>query len=973
MRVFWFIPLAERFHRRSAWAAAFISDEPMHHPTCLTLKLLLVAVVLTACNKKPSAVPAATAPATHAEAPAAGLPMARQLAAARLEVANACMEKHAQDEALALLVAACQADPTFTAASVLLSKLLAETVWNIPVTAIRHQLPVEQLAFVGPASLWVSLAETAPNGFNTTVLWDTEALKIQSVLFPVRASVTHSLVVAPNPHSIVIRRRSGESDVTLLCNASSLLPICDLGPLPPNLTPQSAVVTSANGLLIAHPGPASASDAQLIWRIRDAATGEVVNASEPRGAEAARPLAAQLDSQRLRVLHADGSLLELPVSPVEPVRYTPAAVPLALSHAQLSPDGSSIFGLVDQGPEQPPCHRIYQIRGSLGDSGPQIEGVTASSIPDRARLPGWVVELPWSGQGSVWSGLLRDHGNPDEPAPIRIQGCDLRFSGTHRVPVHAESPITAVAFGPELAIIGSANGDVVMHRFLPLPSASPAPQVAVPIDFSRLSVLAEILSGVRFNEASSSFLRLSAQQRIALLESLGSLRAAAFIPGLDFSATLAGLKTLTPRQAPASVMQPLWDRLIRADSSAQAWPRLLELARPLADTRWHQDLSEEVARRTTPQQPDRAGDASPWQAQRRLRDAFGRGDGTAIQQEIHAAGSHGPAAATALELAMNGDSAEWIEACLSAANGLPPLLRTLGLSRIAWLQQRRADAISLWPDVFPSFEKTRLIEDWDGWEQADFAPCYQAHVQVLKGELAAYELAEGASAPQRAAVAQHLLDPAARSIIGRRRLAVFSLNTALALADFPEDSAATFQLASLARALGAQPEPCLRAEALSLTRLGDYENAHPRWITLLTEHPVATHLSNDDAEAANTAFENSEADQAIEILATGINHFPNDPSFAMRAGWIALLTGNGARAYQFLLAGLRVGYPADKLENATLLLAVAAAQAGFPEDAATHFQNLLDLAPLWAQAATVDALEWPDELKATLRELSQSQ
>ena len=50
MRYFRFIPLAERFHRRAAWAAALISDEPMHHPSCLSLKLLLVAAVLTACN-----------------------------------------------------------------------------------------------------------------------------------------------------------------------------------------------------------------------------------------------------------------------------------------------------------------------------------------------------------------------------------------------------------------------------------------------------------------------------------------------------------------------------------------------------------------------------------------------------------------------------------------------------------------------------------------------------------------------------------------------------------------------------------------------------------------------------------------------------------------------------------------------------------------------------------------------------------
>ena len=994
MRFSRFSPLPERFHRHVASGAELLRQEPMPHLSrrlplalgaralaCRALVLVSVAITLSACEKNhsataPSTTTAPVAPVADAQAPAPVSPLARQLAAARLEVANMRLENHVQDEALAMLVAACQADPTYGAAITELRKLLAETVWNIPVTAFHHQLPVEQLAFVAPASLWVSLAEAAPDGFNTTVLWNTEALKIDSLLFPARGAATHTLVVAQTPRSIVIQRGSGASAVTLLCAADTLRPIRDIGPLPPNLTPQSVVVSTGNGLLIAHPGPASASDPQLVWRIRDAATGEVVNSSEPRDTAAARPLAAQLDSRRLRVLHADGSLLELPVSPVDPARNCPAAIPLVLTHGQFSPDGTRFFALVDQGPDQPPCHRIYQISEVPGGTGAQVEAAASSNIPDRASLPGWVVDLPWSGQGTVWSGLLRDHGNPDEPSPIRIQGNDMRFAGSHRVPIHGDSPITAAAFGPDLALIGSANGSVVMHRFLPLPTASANPQAAGPIDITRLGVLAEILSGVRFNDTSATFLRLSAQQRFALLENLSAQQAAAVLPGLDFTSTLTGLKTLAPRDAPAAAMLPLWDRLIRADVSAQAWPRLLELARPLADTRWHQDLTEEAARRAEPQpttQVASSADPSPWQAVRHVRDAFERRDGTAILREIQAAGSHGPAAATGLALALDSDSPEWIEACLSTADGLPPLLRTLGLSRIAWLQHRRADAISLWPDDFPSFEQTRLTEDWDGWEQANFAPCYQTHLLVLKRELSAYELTAGASAPERAAVAQRLLDPAARSIIGRRRLAENSLSTALALANFPENSAATFQLASLARALGAQPVPCLRAEALALTRLGDYKNAHPRWVTLLTEHPVNTHLSNDYAEAAYTAFEITEPAQAVEILGTGINHFPNDSGFAMRAGWIALLTNNAPRAYQFLLAGLRAGYPADKRENATLLLAVAAAQAGFPEDAATHFENLIDLAPQWTQDATIEALEWPEELKASLRELVQSQ
>jgi tetratricopeptide (TPR) repeat protein len=222
---------------------------------------------------------------------------------------------------------------------------------------------------------------------------------------------------------------------------------------------------------------------------------------------------------------------------------------------------------------------------------------------------------------------------------------------------------------------------------------------------------------------------------------------------------------------------------------------------------------------------------------------------------------------------------------------------------------------------------------------------------------------------ERAALAARLLDPATRGIIGRRRLADNCLKAALGMSDSLEESQWVFSLAGRARALGAAAVPCLRAEALALTRLKDFAEAHPRWVTLLTEQPVAEHLANDYAEAAYTAFEMGNPDQAVEILGTGVTRFPDDASFALRAGWIALLTANYGRSYQFLLAGLAVGYPDDRKENACLMLTVAASLAGFPEDALTHYANLVEMAPAWEKTETLDALEWPEELKAALLEL----
>ncbi len=937
--------------------------------------VLVFATALGACRKKhpapPGAGPIPAAPA-HAASANHDVLLARQLAAAHLVAAKTCIANHTQDAALVLLVSALKADPSCAEAEALLRQLLTETVWNIPSLVLKHPLPVEHLAFAPPSSLWVSLAETREDGFNTTVLWDTGALKIQSVLFPARGAATRCLVVGPNPHAILVQRGSGPAAVTLLCDANTLRPIRDLGPLPENLTPQAVVASTANGLLIAHPGPASATDKRLVWLIRDAATGELLRSSEPgAGGEAARPLAAQLDFHRLRVLQTDGALVEVPVSPVAPVSTFPSAMPLVLSHAQFFPDGAGFLALLDRGPDCAPLRAFYQISRAPESAGPCIEAATVSNDIDPLATP-WLAGLPWSAQSSVWSGLLRDHGNPQDPSPIRVEVSDLRFCTSARAPLHGEAPLTAAAFGPDRVILGSDNGAVVVHRFLPLPAVI-QPAGAGRIDAAALVPLAEILSGLRFAEVTGTFIQLTARQRLDLLGELPPAHAVSAFPGLDFSGPLTAVKATPPREAPAAALLPLWDRLARSDSSAASWPRLLELARPLGDSRWHQDLTEAAALRAAPRSAGPAGradDPSPWLAQIRMREVFGTGDSAAILNAIDSAGGQGPAAATALALALDAECPQWIDACVKSATGLPPLLKLLGSSRAAWLQSRRAEAISLWPDEFPDYQKVRLTEDWDGWEQEDFAARFEAHLQVIKDALASYEITAEATPAERAAVAARLLDPATRDIIGRRRLTDDCLKAALALAVFPENSGATFELAKRALALGAQAEPCLRAEALALTRLGDYKNAHPCWVTLLAEHPVATHLSGDYAEAAYTAFEIGNPKQALDILTSGIKRFPNDPGYALRAGWIALLTTHSGPAYQFLLAGLRCGYPDDKRENACLLLSVAAAQAGFPEEAAIHYQNLLEIAPVWTQAKTIDALEWPEELKECLRDLA---
>lgn len=353
-----------------------------------------------------------------------------------------------------------------------------------------------------------------------------------------------------------------------------------------------------------------------------------------------------------------------------------------------------------------------------------------------------------------------------------------------------------------------------------------------------------------------------------------------------------------------------------------------------------------------------------------LRTIFDKAEDKAVLGAIKKAGGSGALAATCLELALASNKPHRIRACLAAAEDMPPLLRRLARSRIAWLEDKKAEAIIGWPDEFPSLAEVRKREDWDGWEQANFSHAMEQFRLCMKQELDAIQVPPDASPAQLDELTTRLFDPATLRAVGDKRYAKACLDAAMALSDTPEQSTNTLRLATLARQYGSPPELCLRAEALSFTALGDYEKARERWVRLITEYPVENHLPGDYAEAAYTSFENADPVQAMAILATGMHRFPNDANFALRAGWVSLLTGNAERAYRFLTTGHRIGYPAEKAENALLLLAIAAVQTSAVDDAMMYYDELIRLDEDWRDPNTIETLEWPEELKASLRQLA---
>ena len=830
----------------------------------------------------------------------------QQLAAARIDLAKSRLVSNAADEALALLISALEADPTSEEARDMAAKILANTQWHLPETSIHHPLPIERIDFASPSEMWIGLAGSInqSTALNTMVKWNLAPLKIGSVLFPLAETKTRSLVLSPTRRSALIER----AGVALLCDAQTLKPIRDIGQLPEFVTPPTTVTFSPNGLLLAHPAFVSETNHSLVWKIRDTASGEILRSSEPIPPSHSKPLAAFLDQVKLRVLHADGSLLDIPISPVEPITTTPAETALDLTFAYFSTDGGSALTLKCSDPHSPP-HRFLMPFGS-GDH----QALGQSSLLER---------FPWSRHPGIWSGI----GNDPLLAPIRVENNHVFFTGVDNAPIHTVTDITAIASNGDQIATGESDGALTLHRLLPLPFILQNQPKSAAFDDTSLAAfrdLTHILTGFTYQRSTRTCHSNSTDERIKTFKACNLSALAKVFPTLDFSPLVKQLEDFKLYQVSTESLVPLTRRLDRATE---------KLAHP------------------------------------EIQNAFDQADEKAIQSAITSAGPCGPAAAKALELALASTHTEWIEACLSNAKDLPPLLRKIALSRIAWLQDRKADAISGWPEAFPDLTQVRLREDWDGWESADFSQVLENLRLCVSEELDALVVSEVSTPKKRQAVIARLSDPLTLKAVGRERFANACLKAALALATFKEHSKAALKLAATARNLGESPAPCLRAEALSFTALGDYQKARDRWVTLITEHPIQDHVPGDYTEAAYTSFENADPQQAMAILTTGHHRFPNDANFALRAGWIALLTNNSEQAYRFLLSGRQIGYPPEKLENSLALLALAAAQSGATDDAAVFYQDLIRLAPAWKNPKTIDTLEWHDEMKDFLRRL----
>ena len=336
-----------------------------------------------------------------------------------------------------------------------------------------------------------------------------------------------------------------------------------------------------------------------------------------------------------------------------------------------------------------------------------------------------------------------------------------------------------------------------------------------------------------------------------------------------------------------------------------------------------------------------------------IRKTFESGDPTAIAAVIDSA-EQGLPLATSLFLSLETRNPSYIQRSAAKADNMPAALRSLVRNESATI----SDPSSL-----------RLEQDWIGYESPDFSPLFRKSSHGKSAALSQLILPDDPSENDIESFVIKILDPNTESNLGRAAIAQCAIQSASSLAKHPDKAMHAIRLSTIAQRYGANPSLCLRINAIAFTSLGDFTSAHRTWIDLITNQPEATHFASDYSEAAYTAFETDDARQAMEILHTGLFRFQNDVAFAIRAGWISLLTDHPTEALDYLTHATKLGLPPTEIENTTALLAIIHSQLGDPKSANGYLAQLQAISPKWGNAQNIDALPWPETLKATLKEI----
>jgi hypothetical protein len=342
----------------------------------------------------------------------------------------------------------------------------------------------------------------------------------------------------------------------------------------------------------------------------------------------------------------------------------------------------------------------------------------------------------------------------------------------------------------------------------------------------------------------------------------------------------------------------------------------------------------------------------------------------AVKLVLDLSEGRGPAAVTALRLGLRHQDSAAISLVMEHGQAIPAPLKHYATAVLLWKQGQQSEVFARYPDGFPDLQSLAETADWDGWEQALVWREVSDFFASVASGLSPLDPGPDATIDELRALAMRLLDPKTAEAFGSKRVRDAMVETALALTADADSSELVMLLVDTALLAGADPLPCLRAEARALMNQGLFTAAYARWLRLL-EAPADALIAEDFIEAAHCVFEDEQDAPALVLLNRGSGQFPQDSAYALNAAWLALSTGHVTDASILLERGFQIGYPVDQRETAIALRVAIAERMAQTDLADAFFAELMALSSEWSTATVMDDLGWPDLIRNPIADVQE--
>ncbi len=304
-----------------------------------------------------------------------------------------------------------------------------------------------------------------------------------------------------------------------------------------------------------------------------------------------------------------------------------------------------------------------------------------------------------------------------------------------------------------------------------------------------------------------------------------------------------------------------------------------------------------------------------------------------------------------------------LELLLKKNSQIPPLIAEAALIQLTWPDQSSI-CFDLWQKSKPTAPEWQKIRR--SYPFADtLIALAEKQYDILQQSLIEIAVTEHDDYSQIEKKIALILSDTSLARYGASTLRQQCLRAIKACAAMNRAPAHAEQLVTKAMHLGAEPIACQRAMCQLASSQHDDELAYHRWLDLINQYSPTRLLADDFIEAANAAIQSGKWTEATQLLGAGYAYFSHNSSYLCEAAWLLINLQKPEPALKYLQEAKAQGFDDDRSTEHQVALALAFFQNGQIDAAVDCYREFLSRQK--NLTFEIDQLQWPEEFKEQMR------